>query len=719
MDKIFEVGIALVAFDKMSKVIKDACGTATQAFSQLQEKIKKTSETLAVVGTASYFAGQQILNATKKPISAFMELEDASTQLKVTLMKDGGEISELFGKIDKRARELGMRLPGTTADFYKMASKLKALGVEEEAIVGGSLEAAAYLGVVLKSMGVSYEQTAEYVAKFREALGIADKDLIKFMDVIQRLAHMGVNVEEMKYAFADLAGTLKPLGLQGLEASKEVAPLVGMLIKMGKTGRTVGNALGDMIKAGMDASKVQKANEILSRYGVTLDFVDEQTGKFKGIVNLIGQLSQLRDLPEAVRMEAAKALGGAGEVADIINIIATEGIEGYNKMVNKMAKQADLQKRVDAQLGTLRNLWEAFTGTMQNSLAIIGESAAPLLKGLANLFNIIADKIGDFAEKHKTLTKIFSIGAVVIGGSLMAFGALGIALSVIMRMAGGAIGGISGFIKVVKFAIPIVGTMAKTLILATKSFAISAISAIRAVSVALFTTPIGWIILGITALVAAGYLLWRNWDKVSKALGSAWNWLKENWKKVLQVFLYISPLTAPIMAIRKLVQYIFGIDLFQAGKKIIESLWKGIQSVAMKPVEAVKSVVQKIRNFLPFSPAKEGPFRDLDKVKLIETIAGGVKAAPLIEAMKKVATQAKQPLIQPVRQMLEPVRTVIQPQGGTKPASTVTVNYSPTLNISGATAQAKEDFLSILRQHQNELLKLIQDAQNKAMRVAY
>ncbi|ODA44234.1 Phage tail length tape-measure protein [Thermodesulfovibrio sp. N1] len=254
----------------------------------------------------------------------------------------------------------------------------------------------------------------------------------------------------------------------------------------------------------------------------------------------------------------------------------------------------------------------------------------------------------------------------------------------------------------------------------------------------MLTNPIGWILLGITALVAAGYLLYRNWDKVSKALSSAWNWLRENWKKLLQVFMWVNPITMPIMALNKLVKYVFGIDLFSAGKKIIETLWKGIQSVAMKPVEAVKNIVQKIRNFLPFSPAKEGPFKDLHKIRLIETIAEGMKASPLVVAMKQVLEPVKavmQPLIQPVKQVLEPVKAVMQPliqpvkqvlepvkATGTAQAvraSNITVNYSPSINISGAVAQAKEDLMAMLRQHQAELLKLIQDAQAKAQRVAY
>lgn len=47
--------------------------------------------------------------------------------------------------------------------------------------------------------------------------------------------------------------------------------------------------------------------------------------------------------------------------------------------------------------------------------------------------------------------------------------------------------------------------------------------------------------------------------------------------------------------------------LLAAGRNIIQGLTKGIQSAIGGAINAVKGGVQKIRNLLPFSPAKEGP----------------------------------------------------------------------------------------------------------------
>jgi len=88
------------------------------------------------------------------------------------------------------------------------------------------------------------------------------------------------------------------------------------------------------------------------------------------------------------------------------------------------------------------------------------------------------------------------------------------------------------------------------------------------------------------------------------------------------------------------IRFISGTNLFKAGQNILNTLVQGIESVAMKPVQVMKNVVQKIRNLLPFSPAKEGPLRDLHRIKLIQTIADTIKPDPLVEKMKQALAQA-------------------------------------------------------------------------------
>lgn len=70
-----------------------------------------------------------------------------------------------------------------------------------------------------------------------------------------------------------------------------------------------------------------------------------------------------------------------------------------------------------------------------------------------------------------------------------------------------------------------------------------------------------------------------------------------------------------------------------AGANIVGMIADGITGAIGKAKEAIDGVVSKIRNFLPFSPAKEGPLSDLHKLNFGGTIATGFMQAkqPLVE----------------------------------------------------------------------------------------
>lgn len=90
----------------------------------------------------------------------------------------------------------------------------------------------------------------------------------------------------------------------------------------------------------------------------------------------------------------------------------------------------------------------------------------------------------------------------------------------------------------------------------------------------------------------------------------------------------------------RVLSWLQSFSLIEAGANIVRTLTEGIVSMAHAPIDAMKNTVQRIRNLLPFSPAKDGPLRDLHKVKLVETVADAVRPAPLVNAMSGAAGMA-------------------------------------------------------------------------------
>jgi hypothetical protein len=385
-----------------------------------------------------------------------------------------------------------------------------------------------------------------------------------------------------------------------------------------------------------------------------------------------------------------------------------------------------------------------------------GATILPVINQMLRAITAVLTPIADFAQRHKLLSGIMLGGAIAISGVVAALGVMGIAIGMAikgytnMRIAASlftahkwrmipAIKSMTGalMLNIKAMAIWTAGIARMSFgallsgigvaIKGIKAFSFAAIAGIRAVGIAIMANPIG---LAITALTAGATLIIMNWGRVKAFLGTFWegiktawgtavgwvgsaiDWLGQNWKKVLNAFLWVNPITMPILALNKLIRFVFGINLFDAGKKILQSLYQGMKSFIDKPVEAIKGLAQKMRNLLPFSPAKEGPFKDLHKIRIIETIAETMKPAPMLTAMGSVMSATRQAISPTVMKGSAVKQSSVM-------SGSVTVNYNPTVNINGASLQAKEDFAAMLKKHQHELLKLIQDAQAKNMRLAY
>src|SRR4030042_167848 len=69
------------------------------------------------------------------------------------------------------------------------------------------------------------------------------------------------------------------------------------------------------------------------------------------------------------------------------------------------------------------------------------------------------------------------------------------------------------------------------------------------------------------------------------------------------------------------------INLYDCGKKIIQSLINGIRAMIGNIGTAASDIAQKIRDKFPFSPAKDGPLKDLDKIDFYTSINRALQLA--------------------------------------------------------------------------------------------
>ena len=218
--------------------------------------------------------------------------------------------------------------------------------------------------------------------------------------------------------------------------------------------------------------------------------------------------------------------------------------------------------------------------------------------------------------------------------------------------------------------------------------------------------------------------------------------------------------------------------VFECGKKIGDMLSNGILSTVNKTRDAIGKHAQIIRDHLPHSPAKSGPLKDLHKVKIIETVASTMKPQPLVSAMNKTLGVITNPSLKvklgfdstptfkvnpkyniatiPDLNIMQKNNVIQMPQikapkyelptvpqlkvvnkspdvlststlnkqtqfNKTQNSKTTTnssvINYNPTIYFTGTAT--KDDFKQMLKQHKEELLRLLKAESERKVRLAY
>ncbi|MGX2968009.1 phage tail tape measure protein [Ursidibacter sp. B-7004-1] len=574
-------------------------------FNQKLDALRTKAEQYANIGGRATAAYGHLKDKIAVPVSEFAKAETAATNLKVAMMGKGGTVSEDFEKINQLAVNLGNRLPGTTADFQNLMTMLVRQGMSAQTILGGTGEAAALLSVQLNMMP---EQAAEFAAKMQDATQGTEVEMLDLMDTIQRGFYAGVDSTNMLGAFKNLAPALSILKVKGKEAMDVLAPLVAQMDQAGMDGMASGNALRKVFQKGLDVGKIQKAlsdlkGDKLIDQKFNLDFTDGK-GNFGGLDKLYKELEKLKGLNDVTRTAVIKSIfGDDAEVNTVLSSMIEKGKAGYEEFAQKLANQATLNERVNAQLSTLTNIWDSASGTFTNLMAGIGETLAPQLKELADKFGEISEQVLTWVKANPELT-----GTIV--KSIAAFGALMVAvgsLSMIFSHTLYPIGRLLLSLTKLKFVWNISKALlfGKTLadgsqkaglfakagnllsrvwkaipsvfsnVLKVGRFLFSGlITGIRMVGIAFAANPIG---AAITIVLGILTLLYLNWDKVKNAIGTAWDWLKtkfaDSWfvRAIEGIIFAVNNWDLVVNTVIKSIG-----DKFDSLKKKITELWDGI-----------------------------------------------------------------------------------------------------------------------------------------------
>lgn len=393
-------------------------------------------------------------------------------------------------------------------------------------------------------------------------------------------------------AMAGAATALLALADSTAEYRNSQAQLVTAFEQAGGTAESATKTYNELYRVLGDGGRATEAAQHLAKLTTNEAGLETMTGVLTGVYATFGDSLPLEGLAEGIN-HTAKLGEVQGSLADALEWGGVN-VDDFNETLAGLKNEEERAIAIEEELVSL--YWKAGKAYEENNadilaqneaqakldatMASLGETLAPVITTLTSLANdvlaAISPYLKEFADKYlpdieKTLDKV-----------------------------GGYVGDVISWIvdnwDVIKTVGTVVGAIAAAILLVNG--ALTAYTIVMGIANAVMSaSPITWIIVGITALIAVIVLCIVYWDEISAAIKKAWEAIKEAVgkgvdfakEKVKAGFAWIKEkIINPVKEAYSTVKQTF--------TNISNSIGEKIDSAKTK----VKSAIDKIKGFFNF-----------------------------------------------------------------------------------------------------------------------
>lgn len=794
---MMKVSLTLVAFDKMSKVIRDAVNTSNSEFDKMQNKIKNLSSDLEKVGKAATIVGGSLMAFSAANLKLAADFSAGMTNVSTLIDTNVENFDAMKEEVLQIAKRTPVALDGLTSALYDIRSAGISANMQFEV-----LEKSAQLG--LTGLG-STSEAVDLVTSSLNAFNLKGKEAEKLYDTIFKTVKFGkTTISGIAQGFGSVAGTVAASNIKLDDYLAAVAALTTTGQPAAQAHHQLKAAIAGMLRETDDSKKVFNALGVKS-FKELIQKSGGMVNAFKAITNCVGgnESAILSLFGSTMAYNAVLGLTTKQNKAYVETLnsmrYGTSLIdEGYQKQYNTehamMQRLKNMSQVIGIQLGealapafgkvldfgeSTLNLLDNMSPQMKSfvAISIAGLGILATSFGIACLMGSKLLKFyGGFLSKARELTPVLvqnsasilesmglkmtahnlTLGYNLKGGANIGSGLFSDIKRIDNNLRKGIVTGFKEFpsnvsksaIALKDWTVTSVKAIPTNFINGLKAFKTgflnipnlikNAVIAFRTFSITLLTSPLGWIAvaIGVVALV-----IYKYWKPIAGFFKGLWQGLVEGLKPLMPLFKQIEtaiePILKPIKAVfnwfKKLIQPVedtggkaeaMGVRIgkaiagiivkltelvakaFECGRKITSMLAEGIMSGLAKVKNCIVKVAQVIRDHLPHSPAKTGPLKDLNKVKIVETIASTIKPMPLKNAMTKTLSF-----------MTNGTLSVSKGKIGTSSGASFVVQYNPTITIAGT--ESKEEFVKLLKRHKDEVVNIMKREFERKERLAY
>ena len=493
-----EQNISLQDIGKSYEELEKKANNYNKAMEKYQkaESIKNKANKVSSIGGGAIKgasvvtgAGGILLNSAIKAESAFA---DVKKQFDFANKEEEAKFKkELQSIITEKKMAISLE------DLYGMAANAGQSGLKQDEAVP-YIEQASKMAI---AFNMNREQASKYMFIWKNAFNM---DLTKLKELTDQINILGNNTGASEDQISEFITRLGNIPKLAGMAENQTAALGASLIEMGmapEVAATGAKKLLNVLSKGKAADKSEK--EALEMLGLDAQFLAKTASKDaeKAMDIVFSKLSKANKVDQSAIM--TMLFGEEGKVA-ASNVLKSyeKYTQNLNLVKNKKNYEGATDKEYENRAGTTENELQNLQSQMELLQAQAGETLLPFLnQGIA----VVAPALRKFTELlEKNPDKVKAMAKTIVYGT-------------------GALYGIGGALKFISFGISTYSTYTKLAGLATeKELGAKIIKTIRKIGgvakagIAALTSPVGLVILGITALVAAGYLLYKNWDTVKK-----------------------------------------------------------------------------------------------------------------------------------------------------------------------------------------------------------
>ncbi len=607
--KTYELAIKIAG--KVDSSLKASCLQADKNLTALGKSAKAAGKVAAAGLTAAATAAAG-LAATSLSTYADFQQEMANTAA------IAGATGEDYKAMEAAAREMGAKTTKTATEAAAALGYMALAGWNTQQSIAG-LEPVLRLS---EATQMDLARCSDLVTDSMSALGLGVESMGDYLDLaIQTNNKANTTAEMLMEAFIGCGGAAKTAGAD----LTDLSTALGILANNGTKGAEAGTAMNSML---VRMTSKDVALNAMKKLGVS---TFDAAGNFRGLETVLTDLSAaMANLSTEERAAYMSQIAGTNyytEMSYLLDAVAKSADGTANAWTNLESQlqgsDGALMKMAGQITGTLKSSKEIFMSAVQEAQLTIGEQLAPYAQeGFLYLANevlpVVTKELGEIVPQLIEAAKwawenrdtILKIGAAVLGTvavyktaktAMTAYNAVCALHKVYVTAMGGkhlpAL--IAAKIKDKAETLYLYGLEAKDVLLKAKSTAATVANtvAVKAsavasktaavatkalgVAVKFLTSPLGIAVMAITALVAAGVWLYRNWDTVKAKAGELGAKISAIWASI------DNAVTGAIAAISQ---------KFPLLGAVLTGVWSSIQDVWVNIQAIFSNIIEFIDN---------------------------------------------------------------------------------------------------------------------------